>query len=194
MCKGGDIYIETTFNCEYCGSGDIHIEALYGGSIYMCADENVFIGVDGELCLAGDCIALESDYLSIDVEEMGIYASGDVCFIVDGDVDFEADSIIFGGTIRTDDALLSCGTATFASLVIEENDGEIPLVIYAACEHSCEPIISLIGVCCGAFGDCKPVWDGVSTGEDNAKYCLAGGIFVRVNGCQRYIKFHRPLT
>lgn len=193
--KGADIFIQTIYNCASCGAGDIIIEAYAGGSICMCADV---------MCVIATNVNFINENFDVSAPQISICADDDLDLrSPNGAIVITADDIYLDADeITIDGALESCGTARFVALKICDC-GDAPqgslLRLDNTCQQagnpgdSCVPTIDFLGCCCSVFSDCAPLWQGASTGKNQAKYCLDGGIFIEVNGCHRYIKFHKPL-
>ena len=189
--NGGDIYIRTVVN-----SGD----NCYG-SIYITTDP---CGESGNICLIGCCGTF--DFCGL-VEMSGccfcgsftemVYLAGECIFLcADGKVCIEGDLCVDGdlyvyGNIAAGDAFIEAGALYLGTC------GKNILCIHSQADSVAESECAMIGFCgcdCSAFAGCAAFWDGAITGENHAKYCLKGGIFIEVNGCQRYIKFHKALV
>ncbi len=193
--KGADIFIQTIYNCASCGAGDIIIEAYAGGAICICADE---------LCVIATDVKFFNESFLVCAPQISLCAEEDVELrSPNGGITLSADDIFLDADEITIDANLeSCGTARFVALKICEwgcdPQGSL-LRLHNTCDtvgspgDSCVPMIDFLGCEYDSYSQCAPIWNGGSTGKNQAKYCLDGGIFINVNGCHRYIKFHRPL-
>ncbi len=193
----GNVYLRTAYNRDSCMSGTIFIVPGSGGTISMSSDKHIGLESECDISIeAEDGLYIYADLLCVNGGDIILDAWDEICLLSDGSIELVAPDIYLeADSITIEGDLASCCTALFCRLELC-HIGEFPLLRLhnnACVGLSCTPFIDFDGCDCDSYSACSPVWDGASTGKNQAKYCLDGGIYIQVNGCQRYIKFHRPL-
>jgi hypothetical protein len=192
----GNVYLRTAYNRDSCMSGTIFIVPGSGGTISMSSDKHIGLESECDISIeAEEGMLIYADLMCVSAYDI-ILEADEICLIGCGsveinapDVYIQANEITLNGPVDSCCAakfehLLLCGCAVYPLLRLHNN---------MDLEDTCTPFIDFDGCECDSYSACSPVWFGGSTGKNQAKYCLDGGIYIQVNGCQRYIKFHRPL-
>jgi len=192
----GNVYIKTAYNCTSCKSGTIFIVPGTGGTISMSSDKQITLESDCNINIeAEEGMLIYADLMCVNAVDIVLEAE-DVAIFGEDSVDITSPHIDIDGDVALEGFLEICGCAKFMGLSLCNSDDVVllDLVYEGGLGDSVSPTIAFAGCDCDDYADCASFWDGVSTGKNNAKYCLDGGIFINVNGCHRYIKFHRPLS
>lgn len=190
--RGGDIIIQTVFNCQYEGAGHIYINTSCDGDIRIHACRDFCVeAVCGNFCVegcffiyAGDGIELDAGGdINIDSDEViAICAGAGMCINSGGDIDINANCVFLHSCVYVDDMYLSCLTITCEESTL--------LTLKMTCYdpgESCSPFVDFCGALCAVPADCGPILNNAVLGD----YGLQGGIHIKVNGCRRYLLFYR---
>jgi len=196
--RGGDIRIETNFNCQYAGAGDILIYARECGCVVIRACYGVDIESYGRIWVCGECIELCSNGELFFCAEDDIVINsdnGDICIVASDSISLCADELYFEGCAYFCNGIYACSNinAPFGTILGECLLGcvccGIPLRLKITCGDAvdvCSPFIDFSGVPCNLPASMTPVLDDATLGN----YTLKGGLHVDINGCRRYLLFY----
>ncbi len=191
----GNVYLRTAYNRDSCKSGTIFIVPGSGGTISMSSDNHIGLESECDISIEAEFgMYIWADLMCVAANDILLCAE-EICLDGENSITIVAPDIYLDGNVTVDGPLESCCAAKFDHLLL---CGE---VVYPSLRlhkdvnsgESCTPFLDFVGCGCDSYSACEPVWFGATTGKSQAKYCLDGGIYIQVNGCQRYIKFHRPL-